>query len=127
MKKFTSIKKFTSMQQLIKELNPESINILFHNYIEYYINNGFLLKEIQNKALIAKSAYLKNIHCNENEYGIMNKFLQEFDHYEYAIPNNEFISYIINSTKLKLFFNKTAENIFINHNKNIIQSLKNPL
>ena len=114
------MKKFTSMKQLIKELNPESINILFQNYIKYYINNGFLLKEIQNKTLIAKSVYLKYIHCNENEYGIMNKFLQEFGHYEYAIPNNEFISYIINSTKLKLFFNKTAENIFINHNKNII-------
>jgi len=57
----------------------------------------------------------------------MTKFLQEFCHYKYAIPNNEFISYIINSTKLKSFFNKTAENIFINYNKSIIQSLKNPL
>jgi len=72
MKKITSIKKFISIKQLIKELNPESIDILFQNYIEYYINNGFLLKEIKNNTLIAKSAYLKNIHCNKNEYGIWN-------------------------------------------------------
>ena len=121
------MKKITSIQQLIKELNPESINILFYNYIKYYIKNGFLLKEIKNNTLIAKSAYLKYIHCNENEYEIMNKFLQKFGNYEYAISNNEFISYIINSTKLKLFFNKAVENIFINYNKNIIQFLKNPL
>lgn len=121
------MKKIILIKQLIKELNLESINTLFYNYIKYYINNGFLLKEIKNKVLIAKSAYIKYIHCNENEYEIMTKFLQKFGHYEYAIPNNEFILYIINSTKLRLFFYKAAENIFINHNKNIIQSLKNPL
>lgn len=128
------MKKITSINQLIKELGYESIDKLFCNYIEHYINNGFLLKEIQNKhnnKLIAAIRYFnpcniykyKYIHCNENEYGTMTKFLQEFGDYEYAVPNKEFISYMIDSAGVGAYWDNFPGddiiNVFKSFNKNI--------
>lgn len=134
------MEKITSMNQLIKELDYETIDIVFCNYIEYYINNGFLLKEIQNKhnnELVPNiiyanpgNAYKYNyIHCNVNEYETMTKFLQEFGDYEYAVPNKEFISYMIDSAGLGAYWDYFPGDDIIDVFKSFNKSIqdKNPI
>ena len=127
--------KITSINDLIEKIGYDEIDILFCDYIEYYINSGKLKLEITNKYnndFIPAFIYdnpgnvYKNgfIHCSPNEYFIMNKYLQQnYPNYEYNIDNKDFIKYMINSTSYPTYWDtfpgEKIYNIFIQHNEKL--------
>lgn len=123
--------KLKTIQQFEKELFWEIDNI-FAKYIKHYINTGLLLAEIEKRhsnRLIINSLYydISNIykhnyiHCYFDEYNLMNNILSEYGDYIYALPNKEFLKYMINYGSAPNFqeVNELIYKIFETYNDNI--------
>ena len=94
--------KITSIEQLQEIMDESDIDQMFYDYVDNFCNTK-LQNELNKLGLIPEADFNDTlpykqglIHCNPDEWNFFNNYLK--DNYEYAIPNNEFVNYMIELT-----------------------------